>query len=260
MNRNYRNINSKPDLELYSAAEVEKWDREWLNYLLPEYQHQLASYREYTETPLLPENPIDMLSVGMTNRSLPWKPELSIYCHREAIIGKALMELGCGAGGLGKIIARYCDSYLGVDCSQIALYIARLVSPENCTYLHVNEHEELSKYFETIDTVVSRFFWIHQNMETAKRALKFLGYFLKPEGRIYMDFFMKDQEKAIGHWKNTWITLSPYSQLAEAPSTTYEFSLEDITGLVEEFGFRIIQNQPHGETQRRYVVIEKRME
>jgi hypothetical protein len=51
--------------------------------------------------------------------------------------------MGCRCGNLGKLIARYCDTYLGVDCSQIALAIARLVSPSNCTYLHVNQHAEL---------------------------------------------------------------------------------------------------------------------
>jgi 2-polyprenyl-3-methyl-5-hydroxy-6-metoxy-1,4-benzoquinol methylase len=249
------NNEPKPELEEYSAAEIEKWDREWLSYLLAEYQCQLASFREYPVTPPLPENPVDMINVAIINLSLGWGPPLSIYCHREAIMGKALMELGCGAGALGKCIARYCDSYLGVDCSRIALGIAKLVSPENCTYLHVNEHKELSEYFGTIDTVVSRFFWIHQNMEMARRALTFLRYFLKPQGRIYMDFFMLCQEKAVGHWKNTWITLSPHDPLAEATSATYEYTLEEITTLIEEFGFKIIHHQPHGETQRRYIVI-----
>ena len=241
-----------PELDKFNEAEIEKWDREWLNYLLSEHQWQLAPFWKFTDRPELPENPLDLI-----NLSLGWGPPLQIFCHREAILQKTLMELGCGAGMLGKCISRYCSSYLGVDCSWIAIEISRLVSPENCTYLHYNEHDSLREYFETIDTVVSRFFWIHQNMETARRALKFLGYFLKPQGRIYMDFFMKCQEEAVGHWKNTWITLSPHQLLSEMASSTYEYTFVEIDSLVKEFGFKIVQHQPHGETQRRYIVIEK---
>ena len=243
---------AKPDFELYSTAEIEKWDREWLNYLFPEYQWQLAPFSIYPDTPPLPQNPAELIDF-----SLGWGPPLNLYCHREAIMGKAIMEFGSGAGGLGKCIARYCDSYLGVDCSRIALGIAKLVSPQNCTYLHVNEHEALGKYFQSIDTVVSRFFWIHQNMETARRALNFLSYFLKPEGRIYMDFFMSSKENAVGHWKNSVITLSPHKGLAEEASATFEYSLQEITTLVGEFGFNIQVHEPHVETQRRYIVISR---
>lgn len=248
-----KNLKTTPELDVYSEAEIEKWDREWLNYLLAEHEWQLAPFWKFTETPELPENPADMI-----NLSLGLGFNLQMYCHREAISQKKLMELGCGAGNLGKGISRYCASYLGVDCSRIALGIARLVSPQNCTYLHVNEHEALREHFGTIDTVISRFFWIHQNMQTARRTLRFLGHFLKPKGQIYMDFFMKCQEKAVGHWKNTWITLSPHQPLAERASTTYEYTWADINALVKEFGFEIVHHQPHGETQRRYVVIEKR--
>jgi hypothetical protein len=72
-----------------------------------------------------------------------------------------------------------------------------------------------------------------------------------------MDFFMKCQEEAIGFWKNSWITLSPHEPLAEAASATFEYTFEEITALVGEFGFKIIHHQPHGETQRRYIVIAR---
>lgn len=253
MERIKEDTKAMPELDEYSAAEIEKWDREWLNYLLAEHQWQLAPFWKFTATPELPKNPADLLSL-----KFGWGPRLQIYCQREAILQKTLMELGCGAGMLGKSISRYCNSYLGVDCSPIALGIAKLVSPENCTYLHVNEHEALRQHFGTIDTVVSRFFWIHQNIETARRTLKFLGYFLKPKGQIYMDFFMKCQEEAVGHWKNTWITLSPHEPLSEMASTTYEYTFADIESLVSEFGFKIVHHRPHGETQRRYIVVERR--
>ena len=238
------------ELEEYSAEEIEKWDREWLSYLLSEYQDQLASYKCYPAKPRLPLYPEDLI-----NLSLGYGHRFYAYCHREAISRKKVMELGCGAGNLGKYLARYCKSYLGVDCSQIALAVARLVSPNNCTYLHVNDHQELGKYFGKIDTVISRYFWIHQNMDSARRALRFLGHFMKPNGRIYMDFFMKCPQEAVGHWKNTWITLPPGDPLTEAASTTYEFTLEDINSLISEFGYRMIHHYPDGRTQRRYIVI-----
>jgi SAM-dependent methyltransferase len=239
-------------LDEYSVEEIEKWDREWLSYLLAEYPKQLASFRSYPAKPQLPKKPEDLI-----NFSLGKGHRFYTYCHREAISRKKVMELGCGAGNLGKYLARYCKSYLGVDGSRIALAVAKLVSPNNCTYLHVNEHQELGKYFGKIDTVISRFFWIHQNMDSARKALRFLGFFIKPRGRIYMDFFMKCPQEAEGHWKNAWITLSPSDPLPEAASTTYEFTLEDIHSLINEFGFKIIHQYPDGKTQRRYIVIER---
>ena len=54
------------------------------------------------------------------------------------------MELGCGCGNLGKLISRYAAHYLGADYSTLALKIARLVSPLNCSYVHVADRASLS--------------------------------------------------------------------------------------------------------------------
>lgn len=234
----------------YSSAEIRGWEEKWTGYLLNEYEWQLAPYSRYPDTPPLPDNPADLIGL-----SLGWGPLLSLYCDKEAILGKSLMELGCGCGNLGKCLARYCSSFLGVDCSRIALGIARLVSPANCTYLHVNQHRELLRYCASVDTVVSRFFWIHQNIETSKRALRFLSYFLKPKGKIYMDFFMGAPDQADPGWDRKVQALPPW--IAGGYGSLYEYTFEDISSLVEECGFHVVHHTPHGRTQRRYVVVER---
>src|SRR4051794_19243410 len=114
-----------------TKEDTDRWNREWLAYLQNEWSWQLAPYTEYRERPPLPENPMDLLTLAVGSG------HLAIYCDRDALEGKRVMELGCGCGNLGKILARYVQSYLGADYSTMALQIARLVSPANCTYSHI---------------------------------------------------------------------------------------------------------------------------
>jgi hypothetical protein len=235
----------------YSEAEVERWDREWLSYLLREYPQQLSPYTAY-QRPELPEDPLRMMDVSMGN----WAT-LLVYAPASAVLDKQVMEFGCGCGNLGKLIASYARTYLGVDCSRLALAIARLVSPANATYLHVNQVEELTRLSGTCDTLLSRFFWIHQNFETGRRVLHIVEPLLKSGGRLYMDFFWPNPKEAVGFWRTDDRIRSPRQSLDEEPSAMFQYSAPDVEKLLGDLPFRILQQEEHGPTQRRYVVAEK---
>jgi len=230
-----------------SDADVERWNDEWLAYLRREWQYQLTPHTELTEKPPLPADPLDLvhLSVG-----LRWK--LSLYCDRDALEGRRVMELGCGCGNLGKQVARYVQSYLGVDYSPMALQVARLVSPANCTYIHVSDGEGLGYFFGQVDTVISRFFWIHQNRRPARRHLEFLELFLRPGGRLYAEFYWPDPEV------EQFIVLPPGAALSKAhPSATFRYTGEDVQELISGRPFRILRETVSLPMQRRYVVLER---
>jgi SAM-dependent methyltransferase len=238
---------------LYSEAEIERWDREWLNYLFREYQQQLSPYTAYPRHPELPDDPVQMMDVSMNDYST-----LLAYAPGSAIRGKSVMEFGCGCGNLGKLLALYADSYLGVDCSRLALAVARLVSPPNAAYVHVNDRDGLARHGSSIDTMVSRFFWIHQNFETGRRVLRIVDPLLKPGACLYLDFFWPNPAEAVGFWRTDVFKIrSPQEELDGEPSVVFQYSAEDVGQLFEGTPFRVIRQHEHGPSQRRYVVAEK---
>ena len=246
-------MNPVTDPLLYSEAEVERWDREWLNYLLLQYQEQLTPHSAYPHQPELSENPLETINAYMGNHAT-----LLVYAPGSAIRDRWVMEFGCGCGNLGKLIARYVNTYVGVDCSGLALAIARLVSPKNTIYLHANDVEELARLHGKIDTLVSRFFWIHQNFETGRRVLQIVEPLLKSGGRLYLDFFWPNPTEAVGFWRTEVLHVhSPQDPLNKEPSAMFQYSATDVEELFRGMPFRILQQDEHGPTQRRFVVAEK---
>ena len=235
-----------PPLEC-TQAEIDRWNEEWIEYLGREWMHQFIPHDQLPQKPPLPDDPMDMLRLSV---SPGW--ELGLYCDRDALEDKVVMEMGCGCGGLAKQVARYTRTYLGTDYSTLALMVARLVSPAICTYTHVGDRQGLHWFFGQIDTVVSRRFWIHHNMLQAGRNLDFLALFLKPGGRLYADFY----------WPNPaveqFIVRSPDEPLSKRwPSATFHYQPEDVSRLIAGRPFRVLREAVSLEMQRRYVVLER---
>ena len=230
-----------------TPADVERWNGEWFDYLRREWRNQLTPYTALSEKPPLPADPIELLDLSV---GLDWK--LNLYCDRDALEGKRVMELGCGCGNLAKQIARYVESYLGADYSTMALQIARLVSPPNCTYVHVSDREGLASFHGQIDTVIGRYFWIHQNLRLARQNLEFLELFLKPGGRLYADFFWPDPQV------EQFVVLAPDQPLSKTyPSAMFQYTHEDVQRLIADRPFRLLRETLSRRMQRRYVVLEK---
>lgn len=228
-----------------SDDEIDRWNREWLDYLGREWAWQLAPHTAFPGSPPLPDDPLAMLE----HRVAGWP--LSLYCHREALLGRRVMEVGCGCGNLGKLLGRYTAAYLGVDFSTLALQVARLVSPENCHYLHVRDVAAHRTWHGTIDTVVSRFFWIHQNHEMGRHVLAFLAEFLRSGGSLYADFYSPGGRKP-------GIELRPEdSLLAAHPSALFCYDERAIECLVEGLPFRLERVEPHPATERRYAIFTR---
>ncbi len=230
-----------------SPEDVERWNAEWLDYLSREWPIQLTPHTALLDKPPLPEDPLGMIPLSL---GLGWN--LAIYCDRDALEGQRVMELGCGCGNLGKQLGRYVKSYLGVDFSTMALQIARLVSPPNCAYVHVGDREGLARHHGQVDTVVGRYFWIHQNLELAGRNLDFLEHFLRPGGRLYADFFWPDPDA------EHFVVLTPDSPLSKQyPSAMFQYTPEDIHRLIAGRPFRVLRETISRPMERRYVVFER---
>lgn len=230
-----------------TEQDVDRWNKEWLDYLGREWRKQLMPHTELPHKPELPNDPLAMLDV-ITGPRAP----LSIYCDREWLEDKAVMELGCGCGFLGKQLGRYVDSYLGVDFSTMALQIARLVSPENCTYVAASDATALDRHHGKIDTAVGRYFWIHQNFVMARRNLDLLEACVKPGGRIYADFFWPDPAREY------YVVLPPTAPMSKTfPSAMFRYRSEDVRALIEGRPLKIVRETISTEMERRYVVLER---
>lgn len=230
------------------AEETTRWNAEWLRYLGREWERQLEHHSVYGDAPPLPASALQLLEHRFTEA-----PPLALYADPDGLQGRAVMELGCGCGNLGKLLGRYADNYLGVDYSPLALRIAGLVSPPNCTYRFVADRAELEPFFGSRDTVVGRYFFIHQNAELAGHVLDYAADFLASGGRLYADFYWPDPEQVQG------VVLSPDSELSpKYPSATFKYDRHDVERLVAGKPYRILREEIVPRTQRRYVVLERR--
>ena len=235
-----------PPLEC-AEREIERWNAEWIEYLKREWELQLEPHTAYPAKPPLPDSPLGLLRLSLGHG---WP--LALYADRDALEGKRVMEMGCGCGNLGKLLGRYVDHYLGTDYSTLALKVARLVSPANCVYVHVADREGLAPFLGTVDTVVGRYFWIHQNFQLAGWNLEYLARFLKPGGRLYADFYWPSpaMEQAV--------VFTPDHALSKAyPSATFRYTGEDVQRLIAGRPFRILREEISAEMQRRYVTLER---
>jgi SAM-dependent methyltransferase len=184
-----------------------RWDKEWIQYFRrsPDYFQDCSSPNEDVRQrvkavdgailkerelrrkgPVIEENPI-------------WKI-WAIAAYPSEVRNKWVADLGCGPGGIGRTLGYLAAHYLGIDYSPLALHIAKLVSPPNCTYLAMYQVEQIEKFYSKMDIVFSRNVFIHQNFEEAKGLASLASRLLKKGGILVADFFqptknMKDPKE-----------------------------------------------------------------
>lgn len=177
---------------------------------------------------------------------------LNIWIPGKDLADKNVLEIGCGPGFLGKQIGLIAKSYLGIDYSKLALSIAKLVSPDNCDYIHISDFQNLADRADTIDTMVGRFFFIHQNFDNAIWVLKLARLLLKPGGAIAADFYKGNPEIEQGI---VFPAKSPLS--SQYPSCGFEYTEAQIQELAKITELKIVNIDRHLEMQRLFVRFEK---
>ncbi|GAB4172260.1 MAG: hypothetical protein Fur006_00920 [Coleofasciculaceae cyanobacterium] len=236
-----------------SSLETNRWDKEWISYfnteepkpfLLDLSQSKLEinihQFKNLSESEILSFNLIQGL------------PALNLWVQGSDLVNKRVFEIGCGPGVIGKQLGLLVKNYLGIDYSNLALSIARLVSPNNCDYIHLSESHRLLDYAESMDTMISRFFFIHQNFDNALWVLKLANFLLKPNGIISADFYQANPEIPQGI---VFPAKHPLSR--EYPSCGFEFTEAEIQELATESDFEIASMTKDTLMQRLFVRFEK---
>jgi 2-polyprenyl-3-methyl-5-hydroxy-6-metoxy-1,4-benzoquinol methylase len=236
-------------------AIVDKWDREWMHYLATEGKrpHLIRADQLSVICDIAQMSRAEVFSACLTATKAgdPNTP-LHVWALGAELVGKRVVEIGCGAGALGKQLGLIVERYLGIDASRIALAIARGSSPPNCQYFHLDEREEIRSRAGAYDTMIGREFFIHQNYENARWVLALGRLLLRQGGVICADFYRSNPQVPQG-------VLHPArSQLdANYASCAFVFSTDDLQSLANETEMKIASIDDDLAAQRRFVVFTK---
>ena len=209
-----------------------KWDKEWMRYFSIHKDYNFYFYDMDTDNYLLSYSPERIAKFGkkeMYFTKLYKNINSGIWVPGSEVVGKKVVEMGCGPGIFGRIAGRVCNKYFGIDISQFALYIARLTSPKNCQYVHLSNVSALREIAGTMDISVSRHFFIHHNYEDSLWILCFLKDLIKHGGIISADFYYNP--KLIDGVRIRCAT-DPLNE--DHPSSLFHFNYDDILRLAAD--------------------------
>jgi len=244
-------------LPFVSVDEVSRWNKEWMQYFSsePAGPHVLP-YEYYQSTPAL-DNVANLNAEAVFNLTLAHNTagerdyDLHIWVPGRNLLQKAILEIGCGCGLLGKELGLIASSYLGLDYSRIALAIARGVSPANCRYLHISDRDAIKQSAETMDVMVGREFFIHQNFANALWVIRLGKFLLRPGGTIHADFYWPDPSVRQGVLHPCRAGLDP-----QYPSCAFLYSDEDVKDLARETGVSVESIEIYAPYQRKFVTFK----
>ena len=234
-----------------------KWDREWCHYFSFEYSHNFFKNLSSESTKILVSQAqaaqfderafYHALAVGSVS--------FETWTKGTDIVNKAILEVGCGPGLFGKAVAKLASIYVGIDYSNLALNIARILSPRNASYYHISDLDRILALRGTIDTAVGRHFFIHQNIDNVRWILQLYMHALRTEGKAVLDFWLHPMKEKI-EGVNTKDGMGPLS--IEQASFVYYFSPSDIAAVIKEAGFVQISETEVPQAHRRFVTVQKR--
>ncbi|MCJ7444301.1 MAG: class I SAM-dependent methyltransferase [Methanotrichaceae archaeon] len=239
-----QNISNKEKSKLscfpISKNDRSMWDWEWLKYFMKASSDVYLV--KYTDFPI-PD-------IRNKTRAEVWKA-LRIWSDGSNLIGRRVLEIGCGTGYLGKQLGQIAEFYLGIDHSALAIYIAQQVSPSNCVYALMEDENKLSFYESSMDILVGREFFIHQNWDNALVVLKSAHYLLKDTGTTCLDFYLSNPKVPQGLLHSAKNPLDPAH-----PSCAFIFSYEEVYELAKICCFQVVDITDDLESQRRLVTLK----
>lgn len=243
------------DLVQIFQSQNRTWDQEWLQYFIE--SNPKVYFLSHKDLSLVGDirgkSPLEVHNTELvTSAKLGGFGPIRVWIDGDNLLGKKVLEIGCGAGYSGKQIGLLASSYVGIDYSQLALSIARLTSPENCEYFHIADLDHLKEFEGTMDVMISRDFFIHQNFANVIPILRLGSYLLKPGGTISADFWLT---RPYGYQPVTHPAKSELDPLY--PSCAFLFSMNDIQEAAAETGLTMETITDISDWRRRFVTFRK---
>ena len=245
--------------EVYPLPEpsiVDKWDKEWMLYLLTEAKApHLVRFDELkvvSDISGCDRNDVFHTSLTRFIDENKANGDLRIWVEGDQIVEKNVAEIGCGSGFLGKQLGFITANYLGIDVSQIAIAICRGNSPSNCTYYWLGQRDKIYEEFGKYDAVVGREFFIHQNYKNVLWVVNLAAHLLKDGGELCADFYLPNYEISQGVLHPCRSDLDP-----NYASCAVLFEDSDIKEVASEAGLQVTEIVDDLSEQRKFVVMKK---
>ena len=215
-------------------ADTLRWDKEWMRYfsLGKDYWFYFWDMSGDSITLNLSPEGVAALNAEAMFKTRFYKTITgAVWTPGKDLVGKDVLEIGCGPGIFGRIAGRFAKSYTGIDVSVFALSIAKLTSPtKTCKYVHFYDAPSIKKLEKSVDIVCGRNFFIHHNYADALWLLRFARDVVRDGGLIIADFFSDDK-------LDDQRRLPASADLqAKYPSALFSFKDEDIDRLCKEVG------------------------
>lgn len=224
----------------YSPEKEEHWDRLWISYFKREPNQQLSLQKDVRREDL-----------PASRQAMVDDPTLFLGCGADELRGKTVLEVGCGAGYLPKLIAHHTKLYVGVDWSGLALLVAKRTCPTNTRFVHATELDALRDLVGRVDAVVCRHFVIHQNLERLADLLRFEAELLRPGGKVFADFWLDNPALHDGGG------VFPAETNPDVANAVFRFSDEQVRQVARESGLSVVDDHPRPDVLRRFVTYEK---
>lgn len=234
-----------------AAEQTHRWDKEWMRYFSLGKDYWFYFYDMSSDTYALAVGPN---SIAKMSAEELWSTKFiknvpgQVWAKGEDLVGKDILEIGCGPGMFGRISGRFARSYVGIDVSLFALSIAKLTSPKTCRYFHMYDPKGIEPLAKSVDVAFGRNFFIHHNYEDSLWLLQLLRDLVKDGGLIIADFF-SDAKTVDGDRRLT----ADAELSAKHPSALFSFEDADIHRIAKEAGLRCEKIDHHPQAQCRFV-------
>lgn len=233
-----------------AVEQTHRWDKEWMRYFSLGKDYWFYFYDMSSDNYALGIGPN---TIAKMSAEEVWSTKFyknipgQVWASGADLVGKDILEIGCGPGVFGRISGRFAKSYTGLDVSQFALSIARLTSPKACRYIHLYDPKSLEAKAKSVDIAFGRNTFIHHNYEDSRWMLRLLRDLVKDGGVIVADFF-SDAKTVDGARR-----LKAEAELsAQHPSALFHFDDADIHRIAGEVGVRVESIHHHPEASSRF--------
>lgn len=246
------------DLDFLTVDEddVRRWDVEWLRYFRKsEAPSYFTRYEDLSEEAKKRSAELRGLTRFQMLRAKGNLSHINLWYDAADLVGKKVAEIGCGVGRVAREVAPICAEYVGIDYSELALYIASRTSPGRCYFVSLRDKKALSRLKGTRDTIVFRNFFIHQPIEEARWVLQLASYLLRPGGVSVLDLYSPDERHA-ERVKNQKATDARAGR-QRLPSMLFVYEKEEILSLLEQSSLVIEDEYFDDSRPRRYLRVKK---
>jgi SAM-dependent methyltransferase len=225
------------DFQDKAAADTHRWDKEWMRYFSSGKDYWFYFYDMSSDTYALGMSPTTIAKMSpeeVFTTNFYKEIKGGVWAAGADLVGKDVLEIGCGPGVFGRLSGRFSNSYTGIDVSKFALSIARLTTPKKCRFFHLYDPQGLETLAKSVDICFGRHFFIHHNFQDSLWLLRFLRDLTRDGGVIVADFFC-DPKTIDGNRRLT----SDADLQEKYPSALFSFEDDDIKRLAAEAGLRV---------------------